>query len=367
MQQQQEAIIHRYEKRIRKTRKVANQTEQKLKKQQSSLLHFKKELSRHVLKLQDLSSSGNPHAQKRLRNIRSKLVQLDKVVPYLGKYVNVNRQAEMQTIAILKESCTMELQKLSQGERENKDGIKVFNKRPEKSLLRNPTALPTQHDSHFDNASQPAAAIRDISSLTENPYASLTEIQKEAAVNGPKRSNYAELDFHTIRTIDNIRPPSVKYSEVKIDSLGMGKIQSEQFYSGSLPSVTVQRNISQEKDDGSICDATLTPENASLLNNLSSSNMNGNETPTAAPTERTHNSESSPPNPSHRIDSISKQPPPVSKKPSSWQSPSHTVFEHSDGSQKHGNPDEQVVSSSVSINTVLFGGTTSVMDRIKVI
>jgi len=105
-------VIHRYEKKIRKTHRVANLTEQNLKQQQSSLLHFKRELSRLTVKLQEMASTGDKHAEKRLKAVRVKLQQTEKIIPYIGKYIMVNRQAEIQTVAILKETCTVDLHKL---------------------------------------------------------------------------------------------------------------------------------------------------------------------------------------------------------------------------------------------------------------
>ena len=91
-------------------------TEQNLKRQQSSLTHFKEELSRLTEKLQELADKGDEHAIKRLKNVRVKLQQVEKIVPYIGKYIIVNRQAEIQTVAILKECCTVEVQRLKQNE-----------------------------------------------------------------------------------------------------------------------------------------------------------------------------------------------------------------------------------------------------------
>jgi hypothetical protein len=109
--QHQNTIIRRYEKKIRKTHRVANLTEQNLKQQQTSLMHFKRELSRLIVKLQELADKGDEHAVKRLKNIHVKLQQIDKIIPYIGKYIMVNRQAEIQTVAILKESCTVDMQR----------------------------------------------------------------------------------------------------------------------------------------------------------------------------------------------------------------------------------------------------------------
>ena len=76
------------------------------------MLHVKRELSRLTIKLQERASKGDVHAQKKLKEIRVKLQQVEKILPYLAKYVAVNRQAELQTVAILKESCTVDVQKL---------------------------------------------------------------------------------------------------------------------------------------------------------------------------------------------------------------------------------------------------------------
>lgn len=280
LQSYQDATIRRYEKRIRKTNRVANQTEQKLKKQQTSLLHFKKELSRHVVKLQELSSSGDPHAHKRLRNVKMKLAQLDKIVPYLGKYISVNRQAEIQTIAVLKESCTVELQKLSQ----SKFGIlskSVTDSVDSADLpdLDKPFGLesssnPTSHDEVSRTLKDSLYAQQP--PLAENPYASLLEVRKGADNKVKLRSNYAELDFQRIHGGESVRPPSVKYSEVIIDATGIGRVVPNQIIDrdgvshNKLPPLSTQEQTSDcqketDKTDCSLQDTTLTPENSSLF------------------------------------------------------------------------------------------------------
>lgn len=249
LQSHQDATIRRYEKRIKKTHRVADQTEQKLKKQQTSLLHFKKELSRHVIKLQVLSNSGDPHAQKRLKNIRTKLTQLDKIVPYLGKYITVNRQAEMQTIAVLKESCTVDLQKLSQ--------VKPIQKSK---------PIHETDSSNFPDSTIPLPLPSSILpsldlNCDENPYASLSEVRPEASSTGIKfRSNYAELDFQKIRSSENVRPPSVKYSEVQIDALGIGRVPPP-----VVPHLMTTQSVQDQSDESLVHDTTLTHENANLL------------------------------------------------------------------------------------------------------
>ena len=320
LQNYQDAIIRRYEKRIKKTHRVADQTEQKLKKQQNSLLHFKKELSRHVVKLQALSSSGDPHAQKRLKNIRTKLAQLDKIVPYLGKYITVNRQAEMQTIAVLKESCTVELQKLSQ--------VKPIQK--SKPIHETDSSKSSDFpDSTIPVPLPPSVLPSHELSCDENPYASLSEVRQEPSSTGIKfHSNYAELDFQKIRCSENMRPPSVKYSEVQIDALGIGRV----------PPPVVSPLTTTQSDESLIHDTTLTHENANLLvtaDVANTSDLTTSQSENLSPFDH----EVSPPSPPLRVDSIT----PGALLPT------------------HEQPSPEVPSSQTSL------GEPSVRERIKVI
>ena len=107
----QDAIIHRYEKKIKKTHRVADKTEKKLKKQQTFLLHYK---NLHAIKLQALSICNDPRSQKNFKYTQTKKNQLDRVISYFGVLITLNKKAEMKTIAVLEENCTVELQKLSQ-------------------------------------------------------------------------------------------------------------------------------------------------------------------------------------------------------------------------------------------------------------
>lgn len=162
MRAHQNAVVRRYEKKIRKTHRVANLTEQNLKQQQSSLLHFKRELSRLTVKLQEMASAGDKHAEKRLKDVRVKLQQTEKIIPYIGKYIMVNRQAEIQTVAILKETCTVDLQRLkNKGEDgspvpasvQRLSGISVSSVDSQESVER--ASLPqisSQLETHFEEA-----------------------------------------------------------------------------------------------------------------------------------------------------------------------------------------------------------------------
>ena len=87
-------------------------TEQNLDGQRAGMQQLKDMFNSHMGKLQEKAEAGDPLAQKKLQELKVKLHQIDKVLPYLQKYVQVNQQAEMQTMAILKESCTEEINKL---------------------------------------------------------------------------------------------------------------------------------------------------------------------------------------------------------------------------------------------------------------
>lgn len=101
-----------YEKKIRKTQKVARTTKQSLVNQTSAMATLKSRFDQHMLKIQAKQDGGNTIDHKRLKEMKVKMQQIAKVLPYLEKYVEVNQQAEIQTLAILRESCNQELQEL---------------------------------------------------------------------------------------------------------------------------------------------------------------------------------------------------------------------------------------------------------------
>ena len=306
-QAQQDSIIRRYEKRIRKTRKVANQTEERLKQQQTALLHFKKELSRHISKLTELADGGDRQATKRLKSIKLKLQQLDKIVPYLGKYIAVNRQAEMQTVAVLKESCTMELRSITRspskegvkasprGHRGTSplakivktEGIKEENENAEQDEATSEpntaesagVGLTTVEEDHTYNSGSEEVATPKAVIAEENPYASLSEVRKQAeVVCVAPTSNYAQLHFTQSGGAARVRPPSVNYSEVKICHNGgrnaiLTPDSVEQAYQEDRLMDQQHPTILEEEsqdchdnhiggEDPSMQDVTLTPESA---------------------------------------------------------------------------------------------------------
>lgn len=349
------------------------------------MLHFKKELSRHVVKLQELSNSGDPHAQKRLKNVRTKLAQLDKIVPYLGKYISVNRQAEMQTIAVLKESCTVELQKLSQGKTVSKSTSESISEQASTQVDGNLVSLPVPHE-------QPAKENMTAQGIPppENPYASLSELRKDTSNTVKLRTNYAELDFHKIRGSENIRPPSVKYSEVRIDSMGIGRVLPDQTPAKSdvvakLLSEAAKEPMTPEIDsaaveyDSSLHDVTITPENVTDSLEVAVDGQAHSATPattnrqdeliSADHTSDILQQDLSPPPPPKRVDSISadrsknKSPPPVSRKPASRQS----LTSNQQTKDMDQADDSQMISGNEKVtSSTPLQGVPSVMQRIKV-
>lgn len=184
-----------------------------------------------------MSVSGNEHAKKRLRSIKMKISQVDKIVPYLEKYVSVNRQAELQTISVLRESCTMEL-------RQHGSTFDQIKGKQDSGL-----------DEHtlFDTSSQgmPETSCSSQHSLIENPYATLSDVRNEAAKCGVKgRSNYAELNFPSSNKATARRPPSVNYVEVQIFSGPTGTVGR----SSQCTAEDIDCRIADIKETGTISD-----------------------------------------------------------------------------------------------------------------
>ena len=244
------------------------------------------------MKLQELADSGETNAQRRLTDVRKKLQQVDKIVPYLSKYISVNRQAELQTVAVLKESCTMDIQKMARS--------------PSKSNVRETS---TKHVGKEHTDAEEAKMIElnsedvEVAKLVdENPYASLSEVKPQVE-QAKTRSNYAQLDFSRVPSGGSLRPPSVKYAEVKIGTFGKGITIDGVVPASSLvthtdqstsPKIATVKEVSVEpsesaggqslpphgelapptppetntQEESSVQDTTLTPENADILVSL---------------------------------------------------------------------------------------------------
>ena len=360
---------------------MANQTDERLKQQQTALLHFKKELSRHIVKLVELANGGDPQATKRLKNIRVKLQQLDKIVPYLSKYINVNRQAEMQTVAVLKESCTMELRQLTSGGRSpakealkpsprghrgtsplskslKTEGIKeeedenleqeddeervadsaVVKENGEAAMATN-----GDHRNEVEGEGVAASAVVVARVEEENPYASLSEIRNQSAEDERKpMSNYAELHFSQSGGAAKVRPPSVNYSEVKINPSGRNMILTpdtvaELYEEDRQMEQQCSTIIEESPDCSSVQDTTLTPESAALEASTSSLSSHSPRRPLSPV-----------PPPSHPA-----PPPPTDDSPVHHQnhqppSPPISPIAH-DGSFSKGNGEIELETSTVAI------------------
>lgn len=366
---------------------MANQTDERLKQQQTALLHFKKELSKHVVKLIELDNGGDPQATKRLKNIRVKLQQLEKIVPYLGKYITVNRQAEMQTVAVLKESCTMELRQLTAGSKSpTKDGLKpsprghrgtsplskslqtegIKEEEDENMEQQDERTIPEEtaaetavvkengdaamatggdHKNGVEGEGVAASAVVVVKE--ENPYASLSEIRNQAEAERKPTSNYAELHFYQSGGAAKIRPPSVNYSEVKINPGGRNMILTpdtvEQQYEEDREMEHAQQcsTIAEESQDcSSVQDTTLTPENAVLEASSSSTSSHSPRRPLSPVPPPSH-----PPPPPPTDDSpIHHQ----NHQPPCPPSPPISPIAH-DGSFSKGNRETELETSTVAV------------------
>lgn len=96
-----EGVMRQFEKNVKKTRKVARKADQNLKQQHMSLLYIRRELDKHLVRLQERAEKGDEHAMAAAETLATKAVQIQQVLPYLEKCIKVNRQAELQTIAVL--------------------------------------------------------------------------------------------------------------------------------------------------------------------------------------------------------------------------------------------------------------------------
>ena len=105
------ALIDHFEKHIHKTQKVSQTTEKNLKKQQDQLKTVQDKFTEHIKRLESLPNASET-SQAKVKEMKIKNAQIAKILPYLEKYILVNRQAELQTVAILKENCIVKCQEL---------------------------------------------------------------------------------------------------------------------------------------------------------------------------------------------------------------------------------------------------------------
>ena len=105
------ALIEHFEKHIRKTQKVSQTTEKNLRKQRDQLKTVQDKFTEHIKRLESLPNASEI-SQKKVKEMKIKNAQISKILPYLEKYILVNRQAELQTVAVLKEKCIVQCQEL---------------------------------------------------------------------------------------------------------------------------------------------------------------------------------------------------------------------------------------------------------------
>lgn len=290
----------------------------------------------------------------------------------------------MQTIAVLKESCTVELQKLSQG----KTAMLVSEQPDSDTLSSTPTQEPSIQQIQTDSQVYSTDEIQPLQVLqqSENPYASLSEIRKEASNPIKLRSNYAELDFQKIQGGEKLRPPSVKYSEVRIDAMGIGRILPDPV-SPLVPQSTLQ-------EQEALLDVTITPQkfvedqsctpvvdSCATEHRIVSASPEAQIVSTSPETQKeiedlctssTFSEQTFSPSHPQSIDSNVKveemknksPPPPVSKKPS----PRHKVLEKCGNASHTGMGSQEIETSSNADTNVLspIHGVPSVSERIKV-
>lgn len=149
--EKQVSIIAHYEKKIRRTQRVSKTTHESLAKQMETLRHLKQKFSEHSQKLQKDPKRSDVAGQRRLKEMQVKSHQITKILPYLEKYVHVNHQAEMQTLAILREGCAVDLQKLENKYRSRAPLTPISSRKARKERIKSmPSSLvgtPEQYNS----------------------------------------------------------------------------------------------------------------------------------------------------------------------------------------------------------------------------
>ena len=111
---------------------VSHKADQNLNQQHMALLYMKRELDKHIRRLEERVRDGNEQAMAASQTLASKVLQIEQVLPYLQKCIKVNRQAELQTIAVLQKVKDEDLNKCK-AEKAEEDGDEVPRPSPEKA------------------------------------------------------------------------------------------------------------------------------------------------------------------------------------------------------------------------------------------
>ena len=111
---------------------VSHKADQNLNQQHMALLYMKRELDKHIRRLEERVRDGNEQAMAASQTLASKVLQIEQVLPYLQKCIKVNRQAELQTIAVLQKVKDEDLNNCK-AEKTEEDGDEVPRPSPEKA------------------------------------------------------------------------------------------------------------------------------------------------------------------------------------------------------------------------------------------
>ena len=132
--------------------------------------------------------------------------QVTKVLPYLAKYVTVNKQAEIQTVAILKESCNVQLQKLEKKLQAVDDSAPALSKM---------AVSGRGWESVDSSATHPV--LEKIAEQNTPESSPMLNKKFTISPNSSKHSNYVQLDFSQPPNRASERPSSVDYSRVEFN------------------------------------------------------------------------------------------------------------------------------------------------------
>ena len=98
-------------------------------------MYIQRELDKHSKVLSERAQTGDDLAKNTWQVVLTKMNQIDQVLPYLEKCIKVNRQAELQTIAVLQKRKAEELKALEGGDGKNPSLIEMDAEDPLNSTL----------------------------------------------------------------------------------------------------------------------------------------------------------------------------------------------------------------------------------------
>lgn len=243
---------------------MSQNTEQNLQRQQKQLSSLKGQFMEHIKRME---SSENPSDLKKVQEMKVKLKQVSKILPYLEKYITVNKQAEVQTLTVLKEGCVVRLRELDakHGRKGSLPGgpavarlarlekaqslpslsLKIKKRQPHHGedidasqdvadrlspILDQPTPAILSEDSKVDLYEEPAyAPIHAIKPKRVSSDEHYTELRpNKAPPITPPTEQYAELEFKHSGTVGSSEAPScVEYSTLQHEDRNVPVTQCE--------------------------------------------------------------------------------------------------------------------------------------------